>query len=1592
MSIEIKTNVSREINYVAAHLKKQILVGDISLSQIETDRLVCKITAVPEFIFEYKQEIKVEGDTSRISAPVLKINDDFYRKELIEAREGEIKIELYHPDHPDHILGFLNTTVHIQPYLHWDAKMPETIAGFLQPNDPLVQMVMKKAGEYAALDGKSMCGYQCRSAEGVKKQAEYIYRALMNCNIHYISAPASFEVYGQKIRIPHQVLHEGSKQGTCLDLAVLYATCLEAASLNAAVILIPGHAFTAVWLEDSFLYPTLVKPSNMNENEWKNSMALLLPVECTTFTDGSSVEFASAVSIAQNNMSKCNYLVDITSARNEGIVPVYTFTDKPICKKEEKNFLHEEYSNTKKSKLEILRDQAMDITARNYLLNCEANHLNLSLKVDADAFFKGKVDAKEILGQNSKTKPLRELFSKSRQNMRESGKSDLYLGINELKWRQDDSGKFMNAVMYLCPIEIYRNGRGDHLVRYNYEEAFLNPALKVLLEQGFHLDSAKMKTHPGQEYVEQMQFMRFLIEHQKGWSVKENVAHIAMYHIPNEDIWNGLHDPAVLSHEIVKGILHGEMDWQNQTNLEEEQDNQGIYPFETDSSQQEIIKASYQRKAQVVVGPAGNGKTQTEVNIMLDAVRRGEKVLLVSEMAPALEVAHQKLNEVLDGHFHLHIIPGKDKPADLIRQIRRNLDYLEMNRSIPVTENGEEARKRYDICLSYLEKYYSLMGEKHACGKSLEELIDMYEKYSDSTVDFQLDDICQKISLSDAEDQIGILAKVMEEYDHAKGEFSEFICYDNLEGKKEYQTLEAAQMAIQRYETVWESAGQLRKMLRLRDCLSQKEQLQQTILIASMLRRCPVYNMAIEDIFKETEADEIFKEDLLEELGKIHRRYPSFAKKIQREKCAQMLRRVFNPRETEMILEESESNPEEMLSKVQQMKFVRDEEGGLHLDGKDGKMEEIVSYLEEMDSMFMDEAEDVIRIIKNAVSAIVKGKGHKLQGLCKQVYDDYKRYSQAQKEAEVLIIRNADTFSRKYPALPKKVLFEEWIENRNIDTNRSRSVYDSIVSDMEEQGFGSLITQMEALREKGSIHRKDIMRGFYKSWALYHIDQIQESFIHDYNFNYVIFQDKVEQMADKEQLIRKNLKQEIFQKQLERMPNVQEGICNNPEFGLLQKMVRRKNIAVRTLFEEAPNMMRELCPCMIMTPVDVAKYIPSDFPKFDLVLIDEGSQMPTYDALIPISRAKRCMIFGDEKQMQPSDEFRKKVEEEMDVSTGRESILTAAYITSMPRKMLRFHYRSEDESLIAFSNKYYYNGDIITFPSCDTRIQGVEYEFVENGVYDREHTKANAAEAERVIQRIREFYDALPSDSNQTLGVITLNIHQRNYIQKLLLDEVRADSELGMKIDDLVSIVNLESCQGKEWDYVIISPGFAKDANGKFNTAFGALNREYGANRLNVMISRARKRMRVITSIEPYMLAGAQSEGVRHFREFLQYAKGEMIMDSRVIDKEHREDGLINKVASALEEAGYEVHTNIGSSDFKVDIGVVSKEDPGKYALAILLDHNKDARSDSSIHDREIIYPQILERKGWNIYRLCELNWNNSSQREIRQILRKLAK
>jgi len=292
---------------------------------------------------------------------------------------------------------------------------------------------------------------------------------------------------------------------------------------------------------------------------------------------------------------------------------------------------------------------------------------------------------------------------------------------------------------------------------------------------------------------------------------------------------------------------------------------------------------------------------------------------------------------------------------------------------------------------------------------------------------------------------------------------------------------------------------------------------------------------------------------------------------------------------------------------------------------------------------------------------------------------------------------------------------------------------------------------------------------------------------------------------------------------------------------------KRRHLPLRKLFPKIPNLLLAVKPCLLMSPLSVATYLPRENFSFDLVIFDEASQLPSGDAIGALLRGKQAVIFGDNKQLPPTDFFRAHADGEEDEAEAQdyESILDIAGVY-FPGPMLKWHYRSRDERLIAFSNKHFYNGELVTFPS--SRVDGVEtgvsFVHVQNGVYDRGGSRTNQVEAERVAELVLEHFSTRPDLS---LGVITMSIQQRDAVEKAVRRLMRGRPELSLPQKEEFFIKNLETVQGDERDVIILSIGYGpSEPGGKPSLQFGPLSSSGGERRLNVAITRARYRMIVV--------------------------------------------------------------------------------------------------------------------------------------------------
>lgn len=444
---------------------------------------------------------------------------------------------------------------------------------------------------------------------------------------------------------------------------------------------------------------------------------------------------------------------------------------------------------------------------------------------------------------------------------------------------------------------------------------------------------------------------------------------------------------------------------------------------------------------------------------------------------------------------------------------------------------------------------------------------------------------------------------------------------------------------------------------------------------------------------------------------------------------------------------------------------------------------------------------------------------------------------------------------------------------------------------------------------------------------------------------------------------------------------------------------KQRHRPVRRLLAEAGSVVQAIKPVFMMSPLSVAQFLAPGGLEFDLLVMDEASQIRPVDALGAIARSKQLVVVGDSKQLPPTRFFDRMTgdwqeeetqEERPDVAMGDvESILGLCCAKGLPQTMLRWHYRSRHPSLIAVSNKQFYENRLFIVPSPDFEHHelGLKLRMTPESVYDRGGSRTNRGEARAICAAILEHARRSPE---LTLGVAAFSQAQ----QLAIMDELELMRRENSDIEEFMGsheaepffIKNLENLQGDERDVILISVGYGKDQEGRFDMNFGPLNKEGGQRRLNVLISRAKRRCEIFTSItdEDIDLSRSSSAGVAALKAFLAYARTGRMEIAR--PSERAEDSPFEaSVKNALESLGHVVHQQVGIAGFFIDLAVVDPRNPGRYLLGIECD-GAAYHSSRSARDRDRLRQAILENHGWCIHRLWSLDWYHRPQEQILKI------
>jgi len=448
---------------------------------------------------------------------------------------------------------------------------------------------------------------------------------------------------------------------------------------------------------------------------------------------------------------------------------------------------------------------------------------------------------------------------------------------------------------------------------------------------------------------------------------------------------------------------------------------------------------------------------------------------------------------------------------------------------------------------------------------------------------------------------------------------------------------------------------------------------------------------------------------------------------------------------------------------------------------------------------------------------------------------------------------------------------------------------------------------------------------------------------------------------------------------------------------------RQRHLPIRQLFSRLRGLISHLTPCVMMSPLSVAQYLPANRLRFDLVIFDEASQIPTWDAIGVIGRGQQVIVAGDPKQLPPTRFFERQIPESVEENDefavmgneDLESVLDECLTSGVHKIDLSWHYRSRHESLIAFSNYTYYEGRLVTFPSPVVKDRAVSYRHVPDGIYARGGARTNQAEAKAIVTEVvRRLKQMIEEGREYSIGIVTFNAQQQQLIEDLLDAELEKDPALERFFSDQclepVLVKNLENVQGEERDVIILSLTYGPDATGQVAMNFGPLNQAGGARRLNVAITRAREELLVFGALRPdhIDLARTQAEGFAHLKKFLMFAEkgaqGVLPVVAAPTGGDF-ESPFEEAVAERLRARGWEVHPQIGVSNFRIDLGVVDPDAKGEFLAGIECDGATYHRA-AAARDRDRLRQQVLERLGWRLLRVWSTDWWTHADREVERL------
>ncbi|MDI4237762.1 DUF3320 domain-containing protein [Bradyrhizobium sp. Arg237L] len=1611
--------------------------------------------------------------------------------------------------------------INLLPPSHWGgvSAAPELLVAFVRPTDPSVDVILREASGKLAAAGRddAMDGYRKKAKARAWEIADAIWAALVSHAIAYVLPPKSFERSGQQVRGPGDILSR--KVGTCLDLTLLYASCLEQAGLNPVLVLTEGHAFVGVWLIDEDFSGLVIDDAQMLRK--RVQLEEMVMVETTLLTGTHPGRFKQAVDaggklIAEDATSPFELAIDVRRARSAKIRPLDlsgsgepTITPAaaaPIAQEvgevpqfeEDLDKRREPVPERNLDRLEIWKRSLLDLTLKNRLLNFKDTKSSIAIECADAPMLEDKLaggDRFKLLGRASvldgsdgrdtallaqrrdddarndfiKDAMLRgdlhtaipeselegrltDLYRASRLAFEEGGANILYLCLGFLKWTPQDGAGPYRAPLVLIPVQLERKSvRSGFRLALHEDEARFNPTLLQMLKQDFdlsmpELDSDLPEDGTGIDVTGIWKTVRRHIKNIKGWEVTEQVV-LATLSFTKYLMWKDLVDRTDIlkRNPVVRHLIDTPTHTYDGSGaafvaantIDQIVDPAELFaPLSADSSQVAAILAAQRGGDFVLFGPPGTGKSQTIANMIANCLAHQKTVLFVSQKTAALEVVRQRMQAIGLGNYCLEVHSTKAQKSSVIEQLatawrERNL----------VTEEhwsaaaGELKRRR-----DQLNKLVSALHRRRPNGMTAYEafgrVIADRERLADVGLTWPAGTVHSPEELAQMRETCAEIRTALE----AVGDPATHPLRGIEQTKWSPAWVQSLQQLVDRLHltlrNVQAASDDLVDAIGLDRSLNDDGLLLQLIKLVSLMLHADAADGAL---LLSAEAPEHVRAlyDLADAVSRLNEKRSELSVRYDLRVAQldlQSLERDWTEACTSNVLVRSGRKKKVRLVLKPYCSAEVPEEIGRdivvlqHIAVLLSEIAAIKPRFTGIERLWRGPQSEVSRFnalidwagsMRDAVDSFpIEGiASEQLLAYVADLLDrDISRFRPGGQVRQAF-----ETMSGAFPTMhrtakelgaciglddPENIVRIEtgWIEallqrtanwKANLIKAPQWATWRSAARNARIAGLSPLVDTVES----GAVEGAALTAVFDYSYArwiaetIVNEDEVLSGFLaekHEAAIEAFVAADrKVGELA-----------REIVKARIGAAVPTQTNFGKDPEWGTLAREINKKarHMPLRQLFGRIPNVLTQLAPCAMTSPLSIAQYLPAEAKPFDVVIFDEASQIPVWDAIGAIARGGQVVIVGDPEQLPPTNVGQRGVDDEDDDGStvqSQQSILDECLASNIPSMRLSWHYRSRHESLIAFSNVKYYRGELTTFPSPVTRDAAVRYVHVEGGVYERGGAKVNRKEADAVVaEAVRRM-----RTSTNSIGIVTFNGEQQRLIENLLDQARRADPSLEVHFDrtqtrEPILVKNIENVQGDERDVIIFSVAVGPDKTGRITAQISSLNSEGGHRRLNVAITRARRELLVFATLRPEQidLGRTSAKGVVDFKHFLEFAENGARAIAEAFSPTGRdtESPFEDAVMSALQERGWEVHPQVGVSFFRIDLGIVHPDFPGRYLAGVECDGAAYHRS-ATARDRDRLREMVLTDLGWRIRRIWSTEWWMDSAGAAEKIHARLA-